>query len=33
VVPEYAAEASDFPVHDDGDKIKKQDGEPIAQTR
>lgn len=22
----------DFPVHDDGDKIKKQDDEPIAQT-
>jgi hypothetical protein len=23
---------ADFPVHDDGNKIKKQDGEPIAQT-
>jgi hypothetical protein len=23
---------TDFPVHEDGNKIKKQDGEPIAQT-
>ena len=23
----------DFPVHEDGDKVKKQDGEPIADAK
>ena len=29
----YPLKPDDFPVHEDGDKVKKQDGEPIADAK